>query len=499
MHELLPILRSEFPEFDALQVFEAGIPAYAVRLALEVLEPQKLTSFQSYMLHAIALGVNTRGTIAHLLGVDDRDLVSPGASLLKLGCIQQDLPNAEGVRPILLTDRGRQALEDGGAPPAPKLKVCKLHFNALTWTPIPLEDTTWSVEQMYKEGLFILPTKERERPTLGDFSEKEVAAALSGAAAFKDNVVIALLELKKVDLQYIAPVTVVLLHHRETGEERLAVYRNGVQQRLDSEALQRAFDQGTFTLPADATSLSERGLDVPIALPPHVAQASQDLVQNEYAMQNLQAEITEYEVRRTTSQNDRERRALEERVQQLKEELRQKRTENEGLREQLRQNQVEFLRTEQHRPWLMRALREAQEEVVIISPWMNRRACDDELCALIGSAIVRGVRIRIGYGFGKARSAAEADRNHSNVSQVKSALRHHIPPSHEKLLEMKETSGTHQKILVCDKTFAISSSFNWLSYAGQQDEGYRNETGTVFRHLDQVDELARIALQTWSS
>ena len=213
-------------------------------LSLEVLEPQKLTSFQSYMLHAIALGVNTRGTIAHLLGVDDRDLVSPGASLLKLGFIQQDLPNAEGVRPILLTDRGRQALEDDGAPPAPKLKVCKLHFNALTWTPIPLEDTTWSVEQMYKEGLFILPTRERERPTLGDFSEKEVAAALSGAPAFKDNVVIALLELKKVDLQYIAPVTVVLLHHRETGEERLAVYRNGVQQRLDSEALQRTFDQG---------------------------------------------------------------------------------------------------------------------------------------------------------------------------------------------------------------------------------------------------------------
>ena len=222
-------------------------------------------------------------------------------------------------------------------------------------------------------------------------------------------------------------------------------------------------------------------------------------MQNEYAMQNLQAEITEYEVRRTTSQNDRERRALEERVQQLKEELRQKRTENEGLREQLRQNQVEFLRTEQHRPWLMRALREAQEEVVIISPWMNRRACNDELCTLIGSAIGRGVRIRIGYGFGKARNVAEDERNHFNVSQVKSALRHHIPPSHENLLEMNETSGTHQKILVCDRTFAISSGFNWLSYAGQQDEGYRNETGTVFHHLDQVNELAHIALQTWSS
>jgi phosphatidylserine/phosphatidylglycerophosphate/cardiolipin synthase-like enzyme len=64
---------------------------------------------------------------------------------------------------------------------------------------------------------------------------------------------------------------------------------------------------------------------------------------------------------------------------------------------------------------------------------------------------------------------------------------------------MRETRGTHQKILICDRTFAVTGSFNWLSYAGEQDEGYRNETGTLFRHIDQINALATIALQALSS
>src|SRR6266496_4062052 len=66
--KLLPLLLREFPDFDPAQAFEAGIPVYYTRLAIEVLEPQKLTSFQSYFLHAVALGVNTQEKLAHLLG-----------------------------------------------------------------------------------------------------------------------------------------------------------------------------------------------------------------------------------------------------------------------------------------------------------------------------------------------------------------------------------------------------------------------------------------------
>lgn len=55
MHKLLPVLRREFPDFEAIKAFEAGIPVYFIRLAVEVLEKQKLTTFQLYFLHAVAL------------------------------------------------------------------------------------------------------------------------------------------------------------------------------------------------------------------------------------------------------------------------------------------------------------------------------------------------------------------------------------------------------------------------------------------------------------
>jgi hypothetical protein len=55
MDKLRPALRRDFPDFRAIKAFEAGIPVYFVRLAVEVLEKQELTTFQSYFLHAVAL------------------------------------------------------------------------------------------------------------------------------------------------------------------------------------------------------------------------------------------------------------------------------------------------------------------------------------------------------------------------------------------------------------------------------------------------------------
>ncbi len=499
MDKLRSILRRDFPDFEAAQAFEAALPIYFVRLSVEVLEPQELTSFQSYILHAIALEVNTQEEIAHLLGVDAQDLTSPGASLLQMDFIEQGDPIRGRGRSLFLTEKGLQALSSQGAPPVPKRKVGQFHFNALTQTSIPLEEKTYTVERMQKEGLFILPVEEHKRPTLGHFTEKEVAEALSISPAFQDNDIVALLELRRTELEYIAPVTVVLLQHRETGEQRLAVYRNSMLQRAESAALQRFFDDGMLNLPDDTTSLGKRQIDIPSSLPPVAAQMTKDLVQSEYALEDLEAQLVVQEELRTATQSERERQELTNRIHDLKEELRVKREETEKLRQGLLKNQVEFLQTEQHRAVLEQALCEAQKEIIIISPWMNRRACNDSFCQLVARALERGVRIRIGYGMGRERDTAEAERNLFHVRAVQNALRRYIPEASKHLLEIKETSGTHQKILICDRTFAVTGSFNWLSYVGERDEGYRNELGTLFRRVNEIADLTSIAQGVLSS
>ena len=194
-----------------------------------------------------------------------------------------------------------------------------------------------------------------------------------------------------------------------------------------------------------------------------------------------------------------ERQASSERIRQLKEEVQIKRQEMQKIQQELTDIQTEFLQTEQHRAVLEQALREAKQEVIIISPWMNRRACNDAICRLVGDAIARGVRIRIGYGIGNEQNPRDAERNRNNVRQVKNAFERAITKGSKNLLEMRATSGTHQKILICDRKFAVAGSFNWLSYVGERDEGYRDETSVLLRQPEAVNKLAAIALQAFPS
>jgi hypothetical protein len=325
MANVRALLRREFPDADPICLFEAGIPVYAVRLDIEVLVQRPLSSFEEFILQAIRLGVSARERIAALLGVEERDLITPGARLLQRGFIEQSLQGTDGGRILILTEQGRAALSEQGPPPVPQRKPCRLHFNAVTWMPIPLEDQTWTVEQMQKEGLVLLPMKRPDRLTLGDFTEQGVVAALKNSGAFQDSDITALLELKKTEKQYIAPVTVVLLKQRQSEEQQLVIYRNGYQLRGDSIALQHLFASGTFTLPTEVASFTATPLEFPATLAPAVRDTTQQLFAMEQSIVELETKLAvEHDAPSSEPQED-DRYA--QRLQHLKEELRIKREE----------------------------------------------------------------------------------------------------------------------------------------------------------------------------
>ncbi len=85
------------------------------------------------------------------------------------------------------------------------------------------------------------------------------------------------------------------------------------------------------------------------------------------------------------------------------------------------------------------------------------------------------------------------------ISALKAAVGREASGERAALLDIYRTSGTHQKILVCDRAFAVLGSFNWLSCRGEQDQEYRNETSILLRDPAAINELARIAQEEWSS
>lgn len=510
MSKLIARLRLDFPKHESINTIDAAIPTYFIQLVVEVLQNQDLTTFQRYILELLTLEINSLEKMGYYLGVDQDVLTSSIVGLLKLGYIEQGDPRLEtGDRLLALTARGQEAVIKQGPLPVPTRKTGRFLFNALTERTISASEEVLYPDQVDKLGLFVLPPKETDKPTLGTFAEneKDVKDVLQDEPAFKDTTIVGMLKLKEISVRYFAPVTLVVLQHRETKEQTVAVYRNSAQQRPETEALQRLLEAKKFQIPATGTPLLAQSEEISIpteTLSPAIVQEIQRVMDNEHQREEIAIQVEEHRILKTATQDARERKALEDKLEELQKELQSKDKNIAILRQQLKLNNVEFLRTEQHRAKLLEAVSKAKEEVIIISPWMTPAACDDRLCQLFAKAILRGVRLRIGYSMGKDRSRREAERNQRNVEKVTKAIEKQIRDLNSSypldfLHDIVKTTGTHQKILVCDRQFAITGSFNWLSYAGKQDEGYRQELSVLFQHPDPVKELAEIALSVWRS
>ena len=74
-------------------------------------------------------------------------------------------------------------------------------------------------------------------------------------------------------------------------------------------------------------------------------------------------------------------------------------------------------------------------------------------------------------------------------------LRREMQAGRIDLLEVIDLESIHHKVLVCDRRFCVISSFNWLSYRGDLDDGFRQEVGCVVEGEEKVEELAAPRIQ----
>ena len=147
----------------------------------------------------------------------------------------------------------------------------------------------------------------------------------------------------------------------------------------------------------------------------------------------------------------------------------------EAQHESLTNGATRLIRTEEHRHLLLTAIRQSSSELTLVSAWIDPVAFDNEVRQAIADAIARGSTVRIAWGMGvRGKRHSDSARNKTKGEQAIRELKRLIPRDKKDMLIVRLVE-THEKFIICDEQFCVAGSFNWLSYRGRRDSGYRRE------------------------
>lgn len=475
----------EFPDHKIDTAFPICLPVYQLRLRVTVLVEHKLSTAARFVLQLVDLDVSTPSDICSYLGLSETQVLNVAAELIGSGLVVQHTDLG-----IKTTEKGKQILNENGRSMRPQNRHPRVPYDPLTRRIVDIEiDSLIDKTTVRKYGLYVTPTRPR-RPTLNQIELERVRRYCGAYSKRKDDSeILDISAIKDVKLRYRQGILIFKLLRADSVRPTFAAY-GPQQQYLDDEsaALQRLADTGvdlvpeefaaTHTMPAmNAVSVSKEELDL-----------ITDIEKINREIDEADAELEEAKANYEIAENDRAREALDPIIRDKESKSTDRRheaaTREKELSEQT-EGQIRLIKTEEHRKLLLRAIREATSELTLVSAWITPRAFDNEVCKMLASAIHRGVTVRIGWGLGTTRRGGERERNSAGGRTALAQLEKIVPQEEQHQLVVKRAE-THEKYIICDDLFCAWGSFNWLSYRGEWDEGYRRESSFYTERTEDI-------------
>ena len=130
----------------------------------------------------------------------------------------------------------------------------------------------------------------------------------------------------------------------------------------------------------------------------------------------------------------------------------------------------------------------AENEIGIVSPWMNFSVVNESFIELVRTALSRGVKVKILYGIGTSND--ERSKKSDEVAQyLKDVFK-----NYGNYFQI-ERSNTHVKLLVCDDKYALFGSFNFLSNVG--DYSRVNSHDEAVDYITDKTKIAQFWYRFW--
>ena len=135
------------------------------------------------------------------------------------------------------------------------------------------------------------------------------------------------------------------------------------------------------------------------------------------------------------------------------------------------------LSTYEHPKFFEYAFKYSKKEVLIISPWIRWEIIKEKKDA-IENALKRKVEITFFYGMGKKDDLDKKSKQFFIDMQKK----------YPNLLKFSTNNdiNDHSKIIICDRDWMITTSFNWTSFKGDENREERKERGSFINDKGEI-------------
>ena len=474
IEELARKYANTIPNSKLVKYYEAAIPQYCIDTVLIMEKEKPLSVLQEFILKFTAEGIDNIREICGFLGVNMTAVSTAVAEMQKINLIVVDINDMR----IKLTEKGRESLRAVKTitPEEVEYQICMDSFTGNIY----IDSLNKYNKKDVKRFELVAVPPFIETPTLSNLKFEDVKAAIDKFRRnnyyYKDKLEGNLLDIAELDKVYTEynKVYVLVFLNNKTGDIELRVFEKQTRRQEYENILLQMYNKHTriFELDQkeDIDDVKENSFYDILSddIKNDAASYTNRAVEIDKEIEQLKSQLSEITNQSEGSEDENTRFQIHEIQQQIDE------------REDEREGATKILSTYDHRPLLIKALNEAHNSVIIVSPWIKRGGLNNEILSLIRSAVNRGINITIGYGISQKKDSdkwvlEELNKIAKNKNKGK--------------LQIVALNNTHEKVLIMDNKFLVITSFNWLSFGGDPKRGFRQETGIYTESIESILDM----------
>lgn len=477
IEDLAKMKANSIPNSKLVKYYEAAIPQYHMETILTMLKEKKLSVLQEFVLKFASVGINDINEIRNFLGVNQTAINNAVAILQKDDMISVNIYMSN----IKLTQKGETALKEA-AMIVPEDVEYAVYVDGLIGNIYLDTKRLYSQKDIKNFGLTpVVPVIDKPAIEYLEFEEVKRAVNIfkKNHEYERDKLGGELQEVSRVEKTYVEykKVFVLVYMNEKTKDLELHAYEGITQNDEYGIELQKMHNSNTRVVNFDIKNESDDEEERPIlnSLPKEIIDNAKaysyknSIIEREIS--NLTTELNDIK-EGSQYEDDEIKETSTERIRFLEKKLAEMEDEKKGA--------DRILSTYDHRPLLINALENAQRSIIIISPWIKSGGLDNQILNLIDKAVQRNTKVIIGYGISQKKDSDKWILDRLNGIQSK---------KFGKNLVIIALNNTHEKVLIKDNDFMVITSFNWLSFKGDFQKGFRQETGYYTESKEAISQM----------